>query len=66
MNDAWFKGGVDDPDVALVQVKIAHAHYWDVKDSKVTQLFKMAKAAMGGETPDMGESGEIRMQGGRE
>ena len=63
MTQAWFPGGPTDPDVALVQVRITHANYWNVTDSKVTQLFKMAKAAVTGTTPkDMGESGEVRMR----
>ena len=62
MSEAWFPGGVDDPDLALVQVLIVHADYWDVKESKVTQLYKMAKAVVTGEPPkDMGEHGEIHM-----
>ena len=62
---AWFPGGVDDPDLALVQVTIIHAHYWDVKESKIVQIYKMAKAAITGERPSgMGESGEIRMRAG--
>lgn len=63
MAEGWFPGGVDDPDLALVQVKITHANYWDVKDSKLVQMFKMAKAAMTGTPPtDMGEHGELRMR----
>lgn len=62
MTEAWFPGGVDDPDLALVEVVITHAHYWDVKENKLTQLFKMAKAAVTGKPPSgMGESGEVRM-----
>lgn len=62
MTEAWFPGGVDDPDLALVEVVITHAHYWDVKENKLTQLFKMAKAAVTGKPPTgMGESGEVRM-----
>lgn len=60
-SEAWFPGGVDDPDLALVQVKITHADFWDVKDSKVVQLFKIAKAAVTGTPPDMGEHGKVRM-----
>lgn len=61
--EAWFPGGVDDPDLALVQVKIIHANYWDVKDSKLVQLYAMAKAALGGGPPkDLGEHGEVRMR----
>lgn len=61
---AWFPGGVEDPDLALVQVKIVHAHYWDVKASKIVQLYTMAKAALTGQKPEgMGEEGEVRMRG---
>lgn len=61
--EAWFPGGVDDPDLTLVEVEIQHAHYWDVKQSKVRQLFTMAKAAVTGKPPsNMGESGEVQMR----
>jgi general stress protein 26 len=56
---AWFPGGVDDPDLELIQIKIEHAEYWDVKESKVSQLFKMASAAVSGEVPEMGEHREL-------
>lgn len=63
LDEAWFPGGSNDPDLALVQVKITHANYWDVKDSKIVQLFKMAKAAMTGKPPtDLGEHGVVRMR----
>ena len=48
-----------DPDLELVEVHITHAEYWDVKESKTTQLFKMAKAAVTGERPVMGEHREF-------
>lgn len=63
MNEAWFPGGPTDPDVALVQVQIAHANYWDVKESKIVQLFEMAKAVVTGKPPTgMGQHGEVRMR----
>jgi general stress protein 26 len=63
LNEAWFPKGVNDPDLALVQVRIVHANYWDVKSSKLVQLFEMAKAAVTGKSPvDMGETGEVRMR----
>lgn len=58
---AWFPGGTDDPDLALVQVKITHADYWDVKESKMTQLYKIAAAAVSGKPPSMGEHGHVQM-----
>ena len=63
MTEAWFPKGVDDPDLALVQVGITHADYWEAKDSKLTQLFKMATAAVTGRPPtDMSEHGRVEMR----
>lgn len=63
MNDAWFPGGPDDPDLALVQVRIQHAGYWDVKASKLVQVLRMAKAAVTGQPPtDLGEHAELRLR----
>ena len=63
MAEAWFPGGPTDPDLALVQVKIIHANYWDVKESKIVQLLTMAKAAVTGKPPTgLGEHGEVRMR----
>jgi general stress protein 26 len=60
--EAWFPGGAGDPDLALVEVRIEDAEYWDVKESKVTQLFKMARAAVVSDPPSgMGEHGEVQM-----
>lgn len=58
--EAWFPGGPEDPDLALVAVLIEHAHYWDVKENQLTQLFVMAKAALTGKQAQLGESGEVR------
>ncbi|WP_284615450.1 pyridoxamine 5'-phosphate oxidase family protein [Aquabacterium humicola] len=63
MNEAWFPKGVDDPDLALVCVRISHAHYWDVKSSKLVQLYAMAKALVSGKAPmNLGETAEVRMR----
>jgi general stress protein 26 len=60
--EAWFPGGAADTDLALVRVKIVHANYWDVTQSKVVQLYHMAKAAVTGKPPtELGEQVEIRM-----
>jgi general stress protein 26 len=60
---AWFPGGADDPDLALVQVQFQPANYWDVKESKLVQLYAMAKAAVTGKPPtQLGDHGEVRMR----
>lgn len=59
---AWFPGGATDPDLALLVVRVRHAEYWDVNETKITQLFKMAKAVVSGEQPrDLGEHKELSM-----
>ena len=60
---AWFPGGAEDPDLALVAILVAEADYWDVKANKAVQIFKLAKAAITGEPPaDLAEHRRIRMR----
>lgn len=60
---AWFPGGVTDPNLVLLAVHIGHAEYWDVTDSKMVQLFKMAKAAVTGTPPShLGEHQELTLR----
>ena len=59
---AWFPGGVEDPDLALVAILVAEAEYWDVKANKAVQIFKLARAALTGEEPtDLAEHRRVRM-----
>ena len=59
---AWFPGGPADPNLALVAVLVAEAEYWDVKSNQAVQLFKMAKAAVTGKSPqEMGEHRRVSM-----
>ena len=59
---AWFPGGATDPDMALLQINIGHAEYWDVKESKMVQLAKMATAAITGKPPEkMGDHKEMTL-----
>jgi len=56
---AWFSG-IDDPNLALVQVRIEHADYWNVRDNKLVQLYKRAEAALTGTRPNLAEHGRVR------
>jgi general stress protein 26 len=57
---AWFPGGVSDPDLALVAVTIEHAEFWDVDTNKAVKLYEIAKAAVTGTRPQLGEHREMR------
>jgi general stress protein 26 len=59
---AWFPGGPTDPNLALLAVRILDAEYWDVDDSKMVQLLKMAKAAVTGQPPqNLGEHKKLNV-----
>jgi general stress protein 26 len=45
---AWFKEGLDDPNLTLVKVEVDAAEYWDAPNGKMVQLFGLAKAAITG------------------
>jgi general stress protein 26 len=49
---AWFAKGLDDPELALLKVKVTRAEYWDVKSGKMLQLVGFAKALLTGTTID--------------
>ena len=56
----WFPGGADDPGLRLLEVQMESAEYWDVKASRMTQLFRMARAAVVRRPPtDIGEHREV-------
>lgn len=61
--EAYFPEGPRDPNLALVAVRIAHADYWDVEESKLVQLLTMAKAALTGKPLEdkLGEHGKVDM-----
>ena len=44
---AWFDGGVDDPDIALLHVTIARAEYWDAPSGPLIAIAEFARAATG-------------------
>ena len=57
---AWFPGGVSDPDVALVAVTIEQAEFWDVHTNKAEKIYELAKAAMTRTRPNLGDHREVR------
>jgi general stress protein 26 len=53
---AWFPEGKDDPNLALLEIKIHKGEYWDSKSNMFAQLYEIAKANLTDEKPDMGEN----------
>ncbi len=46
---AWFPKGLDDPELALLKVKVTDAEYWDTPSGKMVQLIGLVKAVATGE-----------------
>ncbi|MET4782994.1 pyridoxamine 5'-phosphate oxidase family protein [Glaciihabitans sp. UYNi722] len=57
--EAWFPEGKTDPTIALIKVHADTAEYWTTDDPKPVILFKIAKAAVTGGQPDIGENRTI-------
>ena len=46
MAGAWFTGGPDDPQLALLRVDVDKGEYWEPKVNTLVQFFSIAKAAI--------------------
>lgn len=57
--EAWFPEGKDDPTIALIKVHADAAEYWSTDDPKPVIFFKVAKAAVSGGQPDIGNNETI-------
>nr|WKN40002.1 pyridoxamine 5'-phosphate oxidase family protein [Tunicatimonas sp. TK19036] len=47
---AWFAQGLDTPDIALLEVTVEKAEYWDVTSNVMVQLYAFAKATVTGKS----------------
>lgn len=58
MVEAWFDGK-DDPNVSLICVQPAAAHYWDTEDGKLITMAKILTRAATGSDIAVGEEGDL-------
>jgi general stress protein 26 len=58
---AWFPGGKDDPNIAVLRVKVDHGEYWDSPSGPVAHAFGLVKAIITGERADPGDHEKINM-----
>lgn len=56
---AWYPGGLDDPNLALLRVDIERAEYWDAPSSAVVQLAGFVKAIVTGQAAKGAENRRI-------
>ncbi len=58
---AWFPDGLDDPDLALLRVRVEKAEYWDSPSSTVVHLLGFVKALATGQRMEPGENEKIEL-----
>lgn len=56
---AWFPDGVDDPNIAMLQVKPTESYYWDSETGKMVQFLKMAASVVTGKRLAEGAEGKL-------
>lgn len=55
----WFPDGLNDPDLALLEVTVDDAEYWDAPASRTQRLFGLATALSTGKTDRLGEHAKV-------
>lgn len=53
---AWFPDGPDQPDVALLKVRMTKAEYWDGPSSTIAQAVSFVSAILTGKQVELGEN----------
>ena len=58
---AWFPDGLDDPELALLQVRVEEAEYWDTPTSTFVHIAGFVKAVATGQTYQPGENEKVNV-----
>lgn len=56
---AWFPDGPDQPDIALLKVKVKKAEYWDGPSSTIAQAISFVSAIVTGKQVELGENKKL-------
>ncbi len=57
----WFPKGKDDPDIALLEIAVQQAEYWDAPSSTMLHVYGYVKAAVTGKSPEPGGHGTVSL-----
>jgi general stress protein 26 len=58
---AWFPGGAEDPDIAVLTVDVQRVEYWDVPSSRLVRLWGVVRALAGGAPAEAGDHRTIEL-----
>lgn len=57
----WFPEGKDDPDIALLRVRLEKAEYWDSPSSTIGYALSFVSSLVTGKEPDFGENKKLEL-----
>jgi len=52
---AWYPEGKEDPNLAMLEIKIETGEHWKTDENRLVQLFEIAKANLTDSQPEIGE-----------
>ena len=58
----WFPEGKDDPEVALLCVRLEKAEYWDSPSSTIGYALSFVSSLVTGKEPDLGENKKVNLK----
>lgn len=58
----WFPKGKDDPEVALLRIKLEKAEYWDSPSSTIGYALSFVSSLVTGKEPDLGENKKLEIE----
>jgi general stress protein 26 len=61
MYKAWFPGGEDDPDIAVMRVDVTEGEYWEANSSKIVMGIRYVAAAVTDGKVNVGEAGHVKV-----
>jgi general stress protein 26 len=60
---SWLPGGDQDPNLCLIEVRLARALYWDQQHGKMVEFLQVVRSAFTGQSVSDTVSGEIQIPG---
>ena len=58
----WFPEGKDDPEIALLRIRLEKAEYWDSPASSIAQVVSFVSAFVTGKEPEFGENKKVELK----
>lgn len=58
----WFPEGKDDPEIALLRVRLEKAEYWDSPASSIGYALSFVSSLVTGKEPDLGENRKVDLK----